>query len=251
MENKKSFIAYVDWGDVFEALPDEKAGQLAKHLWRYVSDKNPVTDDVLINAVFAQIKATLKRDLKKWESEIEIKSNSGRLGNIKRWNPDLYEFILSEKITLEDAELIAKNRKTSHSDTLPSHPIANIAVNDNVSVSVNDNDIEEKKVFNFKKSIIDLGIEKGIVEDWLKVRKTKKATNSETAFKGIKNEIERAIKHNDITANDCIKTAVEKSWAGFNHDWITKINNNGTHKQNNKQPRFRQVPNGNYKTTWD
>ena len=55
----------------------------------------------------------------------------------------------SKKITLEEAEIIAENRKTSHSDKnhrIPSQSIAKIAVNDSVSVSVNVNDITSTKV---------------------------------------------------------------------------------------------------------
>ena len=48
----------------------------------YVNDENPETDDVLINAVFAQMKATLKRDLKKWEAKREQNRENAR----KRWN---------------------------------------------------------------------------------------------------------------------------------------------------------------------
>ena len=56
---------------------------------------------------------------------------------------------MSKKITLEEAEIIAENRKTSHSDKnhrIPSQSIAKIAVNDSVSVSVNVNDITSTKV---------------------------------------------------------------------------------------------------------
>lgn len=79
-ENKKSFIAYCDWLNTFEELPDDKAGQLIKHLLRYVNDLDPKSDDILINAVFANIKQTLKRDLIKYE-EIKVKrSESGKKG---------------------------------------------------------------------------------------------------------------------------------------------------------------------------
>lgn len=82
-ENKRSFVAYVDWKETFDALPDEKAGQLVKHLFAYVNDENPKTDDVLINAVFANIKHQLKRDLKKWESLSDQRAEIGRIGGIK------------------------------------------------------------------------------------------------------------------------------------------------------------------------
>jgi hypothetical protein len=81
-ENKKSFTAYCDWNTTFNSLPDDKAGQLIKHLLSYVNDENPVTDDLLINAVFASIKATLKRDLVKWKEKSIKNSESASL----RWD---------------------------------------------------------------------------------------------------------------------------------------------------------------------
>lgn len=83
-EGKKSFIAYVDWKDTFDNLPDDKAGQLIKHLFAYVSDENPKTDDVLINAVFANIKQTLKRDLRKYETIREKRVIAGKASADKR-----------------------------------------------------------------------------------------------------------------------------------------------------------------------
>ena len=111
-EGKKSFTAYCDWQETFESLPDDKAGKLIKHLFKYVNDENPETDDLLIKAVFAQIKATLKRDLKKWEEKREKNRESARL----RW----------EKQNANACERINRN--------------ANNAVSDSVSVSVSDID---------------------------------------------------------------------------------------------------------------
>lgn len=79
-ENKKSFLMYCDWAETFEALPDEKAGQLIKHILQYVNDKNPKTDDVLINAVFINIKNQLKRDLLKYEKRADTSRENGKLG---------------------------------------------------------------------------------------------------------------------------------------------------------------------------
>lgn len=81
-QGKKSFTAYCDWQETFNSLPDDKAGQLIKHLFAYVNDENPQTEDILIKAVFAQIKATLKRDLKKWEAKREQNKENA----LKRWN---------------------------------------------------------------------------------------------------------------------------------------------------------------------
>lgn len=40
-EGKKSFVAYADWNDMFQVLPDDVAGKLIKHIFSYVNDKKP------------------------------------------------------------------------------------------------------------------------------------------------------------------------------------------------------------------
>jgi len=79
-ENKKSFIAYCDWQDTFQELPNDKAGKLIKHLLSYVNDEHPETDDMIIRVAFASIKRQLKRDLKKYEVIREKRSDAGKLG---------------------------------------------------------------------------------------------------------------------------------------------------------------------------
>jgi hypothetical protein len=136
-ENKNSFVVYCDWKATFDALPDAEAGMLIKHMFAYVNDEHPVTDNILINAVFANMKQTLKRNLKSWEKELENKSLAGRLGNLKRWNNDLYIQVVAKILTIDEAETIAKHRTMSHTDTLRSQTIAPVAVPVNVPVSVN------------------------------------------------------------------------------------------------------------------
>jgi len=77
-EDKKSFVAYADWKETFDKLPDEIAGKLIKHIFAYVNDENPISNDFIIDAVFSNIKNTLKRDLKKWELQLEQRRNAGK-----------------------------------------------------------------------------------------------------------------------------------------------------------------------------
>ena len=135
-ENKKSFVLYSDSQGLINQLPDDIAGRLFKHIYAYVNDENPITDELLLNIAFEPIKMQLKRDLIKWVDIKETKSNSGNLGNLKRYNIDLYEKVLSNNITLKEAIELAKTRKNSHSDIVPSQDIAKLAVNDNVNVNV-------------------------------------------------------------------------------------------------------------------
>lgn len=137
---KKSFIAYVDWKETFDSLPDEKAGILIKHLFAYVNDENPETDDILIKAVFANIKHTLKRDLKKYEAIKVKRSESGKMGGIR------------------SGQSRKQNEANEANDSYVKQNEANEAVsdNDNDSVNVIDNDNKNKEYKRVLLSEIDI-----------------------------------------------------------------------------------------------
>tara|TARA_R110000803_G_scaffold69326_2_gene131668 strand:+ start:5716 stop:6417 length:702 start_codon:yes stop_codon:yes gene_type:complete len=71
------------------------------------------------------------------------------------------------------------------------------------------------KPFNFKSSLISFGANIELANDWLKVRKTKKATNTETSLKDFINQVEKSKR--DV--NEILKVCIVKSWAGYNHSW--------------------------------
>lgn len=71
--------------------------------------------------------------------------------------------------------------------------------------------------FSFEKSLMELGVNKQLAKDWIKVRKVKKATNTETAFKAVKEQFRKSGK----TAAECVQIAVENSWKGFRAEWIS------------------------------
>jgi len=98
-KNKKSFIAYTDWKDTFDALPDDKAGKLIKFIYAYANDENPKTDDVLINAVFANIKNALKRDLEKWEIQHNQRIEAGkRSAEVRKRNSTVVNGIKGKEV---------------------------------------------------------------------------------------------------------------------------------------------------------
>ena len=111
-ENKKSFVAYCDWLHTFEALPDEQAGKLAKHIWRYVNDLNPETDDIVINAVFAGMKLTLKRDLKKYEERVVRNRENGAKGGRPPKEPEKPNGLNSNQLGLSGTVEKQKKKRT-------------------------------------------------------------------------------------------------------------------------------------------
>jgi hypothetical protein len=123
-KDKKSFILYVDQKDLFNKLPDEIAGKLIKHIYSYVSDENPKSDDLIVEIAFEPIKQQLKRDLKLFEEKRVKRSEAGLAGANKRW---------------KEMPNDANEWQTIANDSKRINGIAKIAVNDNVNV--NDNDI--------------------------------------------------------------------------------------------------------------
>ena len=117
-EGKKSFLFYTNWGNTFDELSDEDAGKLIKHICDYVRDKHPETENVLIRAVFANIKSILKMDLDKWEAKSIKNSENAK----KRW----------DKKDANGCERIKTN--ANHADIVNDIDIVNDTVIDNVNV---------------------------------------------------------------------------------------------------------------------
>jgi len=82
-KDKKGFILYADLIHTVDKMPSEKAGELFKHILKYVNNLNPITTDLIIELTFEPIKQQLKRDLNKWEDKSIKRSNIGREGGLK------------------------------------------------------------------------------------------------------------------------------------------------------------------------
>ena len=72
--------------------------------------------------------------------------------------------------------------------------------------------------FDFRKGLEDLGITPETADAWIRVRRSKRAVNSEIALKGIAREIGKAGR----PAEECARLAVEQSWQGFNAAWALR-----------------------------
>ena len=70
--------------------------------------------------------------------------------------------------------------------------------------------------FNFRKAMLSEGFTPELVDEWLKIRKAKKAINTERAFKTF---IEQVRKTNQ-EINSVLEIVVQKQWKGFEADWL-------------------------------
>lgn len=77
-------------------------------------------------------------------------------------------------------------------------------------------DKDKDNRFDFKLSLLDYGFLDNLVNEWLVIRKNKKASNTETAFNGFVSQVELT----GLDKNEVLKTCVERSWSGLKAEWI-------------------------------
>lgn len=70
--------------------------------------------------------------------------------------------------------------------------------------------------FSAIKYLLARKVEKRIAEEWLKCRKTKKLTNTQTAFERVEDEARKA----GLSLNDALHRAVAEGWGGFKASWL-------------------------------
>jgi len=147
--NRNSFVLYNDNHDIFCSLTKDQKADLIDAIFEYQKNGEFPTDPIIKVAISSFV-SQFKRDSQKWEKTCEEKTIAGKMGNLKRWHPELYKKVIDGKINLDDAMLGLQSQELSQPDRTQSDPIgkiANIAVSDSVSVSVSDiiNTIEPTK----------------------------------------------------------------------------------------------------------
>ena len=167
-------------------------------------------DNIVINFLDEQYsKATEKS---------KTNSSNGSKGALKRWG----------KNSESDSEIIATPlNNDSESIALREDKIIKDKIKE-------DNNIPPTAKFSFFNSLLNLGIDKQLANDWIAVRKTKKLTNTQTAFNNLKKEFDKCGKPIHVIIEKC----VNESWGGFKASWDWKEyaepNNNGIGKTNQK-----------------
>jgi len=132
-EDKKGFILYADQKDLFTQLPNDKAGELIKHIFAYVNDEHPETDDLIINIAFTPIKKQFKRDLEKWEQTREGRSKAGKAS--------------AEARRIKKEQELTNSTNVKSVEQNPTNPTVND--NDNDNDNVKDNVINKQKEIYF------------------------------------------------------------------------------------------------------
>ncbi len=99
---------------------------------------------------------------------------------------------------------------------------------------------KSKSVFNFRKALLDDGFNKDLVDEWLYIRKSKKAINTQFAYNTFIEEVGLA----GGDKNTLLATIARRQWANFDHTWLDeKKNNSNNNSTNNSKPNS-------YETDW-
>lgn len=94
------------------------------------------------------------------------------------------------------------------------------STNDNIDNNIYNNIINSETIapgaFDFHSALRSLGVTEQTASDWMKVRRKQKASDTKTAFDGLKREIEKSGK----TPEECVAYAAANSWRGFKAEWL-------------------------------
>jgi len=191
----------------------------------FLSSKCKVSKDVLI-AIINDLVDLEKFDKELWEENQII------------WCED---FIIS----IQDAYLKRKNNCITRNDLLLlldglgvrklsklSNKQGLGTKNDTNNTQIRLDKIKEDKIktdntkFDFKKSLLNLVENEVLVNDYILLRKSKKASLSQTFFGSLKSECE----NNNYEVSEALKVCIERNWVGFKYSWIENLQ-----KQDKKQ----------------
>lgn len=229
---KETFLFYADWLNVIRDLPSEVQLEVYQAIAEYAIYGNLIELKPLAKVAFGFVKQTIDRDTQKYISISEKRSEAGKKGGRR----------------LKDNELEESNEKQKKQLLSEKSKKSNCSLNDNV----NDNDIsflEKKKQksarvdfdeeeknnqplsdqketspqgsaaappFNFRQAMLSAGFAADLTEDWIKIRKAKKAVNSERAFKIFLEQVQRTGRDK----NEILALVVQKQWKGFESSWV-------------------------------
>lgn len=90
-----------------------------------------------------------------------------------------------------------------------------LTINNNISENS-----DKPKRFNFKSELLKFGCDENLVDGFMAVRKTKKATNSEKAFELFLKKVNES----GLALNKVLEICIEKDWKGFDVTWMKNQN---------------------------
>lgn len=215
---KNSFTLFLDSLKVLDKMTNEQAGIFIKTLYHFKSTGEILPLDFGMEMAVTPFINQFLRDDEKYNEFILKQRENGKKGGRPitaaideetQTNPPL---LTETQDNPNIPSLLEETQKTfTYTNTYTT-------TNTNTSTKTN-TDIDTKnnnKAFDFFNALIISGAKQNLVNDWMLVRKNKKATNSETAFKNFLSQVNKSGK--DI--NEVLELCIAKDWKGFDAKWV-------------------------------
>ena len=231
---KETFLFYADWLNVIRDLPSEVQLEVYQAIAEYAIYGNLIELKPLAKVAFGFVKQTIDRDTQKYISISEKRSEAGKRGGRPLKDNELEESNEKQKKQLLSEKSKKSNCPLNDNDNVNDNDISFLEKKKQKSASV-DFDEEEKNnqllsdqketspqgsaappPFNFRQAMLSAGFAADLTEDWLRIRKTKKAVNSERAFKIFLEQVQRTGRDK----NEILALVVQKQWKGFEASWV-------------------------------
>ena len=227
---RESFVFYRSFYEGIKELPRDIQGEVLTAIMEYglngvtTENQKPIT-----KAMFALIKPQLDANNQRFENG-KLGAEHGKKGGRPRKEKPQENPTLTPKKPQENPNLTPN-------------------VNDNVNVNDNISFLEKKKQksasvdfseeeknnqplsdqketsprvaaapppFNFRQAMLSAGFTADLTDDWIRIRKAKKAVNSERAFKLFLEQVQRT----GQDKNTILALVVQKQWKGFEASWV-------------------------------
>ena len=231
---KETFLFYADWLNVIRDLPSEVQLEVYQAIAEYAIYGNLIELKPLAKVAFGFVKQTIDRDTQKYISISEKRSEAGKKGGRRLKDNELEESNEKQKKQLLSEKSKKSNCPLNDNDNVNDNDISFLEKKKQKSARV-DFDEEEKNnqplsdpketspqgpavppPFSFKQAMLSEGFAADLTEDWLKIRKAKKAVNSERAFKIFLEQVQRTGRDK----NEILALVVQKQWKGFESNWV-------------------------------
>jgi hypothetical protein len=231
---KETFLFYADWLNVIRDLPSEVQLEVYQAIAEYAIYGNLIELKPLAKVAFGFVKQTIDRDTQKYISISEKRSEAGKKGGRRLKDNELEESNEKQKKQLLSEKSKKSNCSLNDNDNVNDNDISFLEKKKQKSARVNFDEEEKNNQplsdpketspqvspvpppFNFRQAMLSAGFAADLTEDWLRIRKTKKAVNSERAFKIFLEQVQRTGRDK----NEILALVVQKQWKGFESSWV-------------------------------
>ena len=223
---RESFVFYRSFYEGIKELPRDIQGEVLTAIMEYglngvtTENQKPIT-----KAMFALIKPQLDANNQRFENG-KLGAEHGKKGGRPRKGKPQENPTLTPKKPQENPNLTPNVNVNDNISFLEKKKQKSASVDFSEEEKNNPPLSDQKETsprvaaapppFNFRQAMLSAGFAADLTEEWIKIRKAKKAVNSELAFKTFLGHVQRTGRDK----NEILALVVQKQWKGFEASWV-------------------------------